>query len=77
MLPPLLSCARYRKRYSAFRDGTLPPREAAEMQGHHEQCDTCRRRHHALEFGVRLLRASAVPVHADRRSASVELLLRR
>jgi len=64
----LLGCTRYRKHYSAFRDGTLAPQGAAEAQGHLDLCEKCRRRHHALEFGVRLLRA------LDRQSAHQPLL---
>lgn len=54
-----LTCTAFRREYSAFRDGELPTERAALVEAHLADCDPCRRRHHALEFGLRLLRSNA------------------
>jgi predicted anti-sigma-YlaC factor YlaD len=60
MLPaiPAISCAMFRRHYSAFRDGQEPARVEV-MTEHLEDCPGCRARHHALDIGVRVLRAQA------------------
>lgn len=51
-------CRVFQRHYSAFRDGALPAETETAVVQHLADCERCRRRHHALEFGVRLLRAS-------------------
>lgn len=56
--PPSAACRVFQRHYSAFRDGALPAETESAVVQHLAECERCRRRHHALEFGVRLLRAS-------------------
>ncbi len=54
-----MTCADFRRRYSAYRDGT-DPELAAEMDDHMEDCPACAAYDRAVREGVEVLRRAVV-----------------
>jgi hypothetical protein len=56
-----MSCSDFLDRFSEFRDGEIPPREAEGFREHLEACASCRRYIAVLERGIELLREGPSP----------------
>jgi len=56
-----MSCSDFLDRFSEFRDGEIPPGEAAEFREHLESCASCRRYGAVLDRGIELLRDGPSP----------------